>query len=59
MPKFIDNNGKEVKEDEVTILFMYEDFLKQVLLEKKVGRLTLNHLRNETLKKIYVVPTGN
>ncbi len=57
--KFIDIGGKEVTEDEVTILFMYEDFLKQVLLEKNIGRLTLDHLRNKTFKKIYVVPTGN
>ena len=59
MPKFIDIKGKEVKEDEVTIIFMYEDFLKQVLLETRIGRLTLDHLRNEKLKKIYVVPTAN
>ncbi len=59
MPKFLDIQGKEVKEDDVTILFTYEDFLKQLIFNKGIGRLTLDHLRNETLKKIYVVPTAN
>ena len=59
MPRFIDAQGKEVKKDEVTTLFTYEDFLKQILFDKGVGQLTLDNLRNEIFKKIYVVPTGN
>ena len=57
--KFKDLNNKEIKEEDITRLFVYEDFLKKIIFEKDVGHLSLNVLRNETLKKIYVVPTGN
>ncbi len=59
MPRFIDIQGKEFREDELTELFRYEDFLKQLIFNKGIGKLELNTLRNETLKKIYVVPTEN
>ena len=59
MPKFIDAQGKEVNEKEITTLFNYEDFLKQLIFDKDIGHLALNLLKNETLKKIYVVPTAN
>ena len=56
--KFKDSNNKEIKEEDITRLFVYEDFLKKIIFDKGIGRLTLDNLRNETFKKIYVVPTG-
>ena len=56
---FVDINNKEIKEDEVKILFDYEDFLKAAILNGHAGKVALSHLKENTYKKIYVVPTAN
>ena len=56
---FVDINNKEIKEDEVKTLFEYEDFLKAVILNGHAGKVALKHLKEDTYKKIYVVPTAN
>lgn len=54
--KFI--NVQEMTETEVTKLFEYEDFLKDLVLHKRVGMMSLRFLQNR-IKEIYVVPTAN
>mgnify|MGYP001624855318 CR=1 FL=1 len=56
---FVDINGKEILEEEINLLFDYEDFLKASILNGHAGKRALEHLRNDTYKKIYVVPTAN
>lgn len=56
---FVDINGKEILEEEINLLFDYEDFLKASILNGHGGKRALEHLRNDTYKKIYVVPTAN
>ena len=56
---FVDINNKEIKEDEVKTLFEYEDFLKAAILNGHAGKVALSHLKENTYKKIYVVPTAN
>ncbi len=59
MPKFMDTNYRTVSESEVTNLFRYEDFLKEFILKNGVGQIALDHLKNVTLKKVYIVPSAN
>lgn len=56
---FVDSNNNEVSENEVKILFEYEDFLKAAILNGHAGKVALSHLTENTYKKIYVVPTAN
>jgi len=57
--EFENEKKQKVPRKEVTNLFSYEDMLKQIILKKGIGRLALKNLQEETLKKIYVVPTVN
>ena len=57
--KFENERGKEVPESEIANLFRYETFLKETISKRDVGRLALKDLRQNTFKKIYVVPTAN
>ncbi len=56
---FVNNKGEPVSQKEVETLFMYEDFLKETKLKGITGKIALKHLRENTYKKIYVVPTAN
>lgn len=56
---FVNNKGETVSQKEVETLFMYEDFLKETKLKGITGKIALKHLRENTYKKIYVVPTAN
>lgn len=56
---FVDINNNEVSENEVKILFEYEDLLKSIILNGHGGKVALRHLKENTYKKIYVVPTAN
>lgn len=56
---FVDINNNEVSENEVKILFEYEDLLKSIILNEHGGKVALRHLKENTYKKIYVVPTAN
>lgn len=56
---FVDSNNNEVSENEVKILFEYEDFLKAAILNGHAGKVALSHLTENTYKKIYVVPIAN
>lgn len=52
---------QEMTETEVTKMFEYEDFLKDLILHSQLGEagmLSLKSLQNR-IKKIYVVPTAN
>lgn len=57
--QFVDENNKGVKEEEITRAFYYEDFLKELILKSNIGRRALKVLKEDTYKKIYVVPTAN
>lgn len=56
---FVNSKGDTVSQKEVETLFMYEDFLKETKLKGITGKIALKHLRENTYKKIYVVPTAN
>lgn len=56
---FVDINNNQVSENEVKILFEYEDLLKSIILNGHGGKVALRHLKENTYKKIYVVPTAN
>ena len=56
---FVDINNNEVSENEVKILFEYEELLKSIILNGHGGKVALRHLKENTYKKIYVVPTAN
>ena len=56
---FVDINDKEIAQEEITVLFTYEDFLKASILNGHAGKVALKHLKEDTYKKIYVVPTAN
>ena len=56
---FVDINNNEVSENEVKILFEYEDLLKSIILNGHGRKVALKHLKENTYKKIYVVPTAN
>ena len=56
---FVDINNNEVSENEVKILFEYEDLLKSIILNGHGGKVALKHLKENTYKKIYVVPSAN
>ena len=51
---FVDVNDKEISQEEITLLFTYEDFLKASILNGHAGKVALNHLKEDTYKKIYV-----
>ena len=50
---FVDINDKEIPQEELTVLFTYEDFLKASILNGHAGKVALRHLK-DTYKKIYV-----
>ena len=50
---FVDINDKEIAQEELTVLFTYEDFLKARILNGHAGKVALRHLK-DTYKKIYV-----
>lgn len=50
---FVDINDKEIAQEELTVLFTYEDFLKASILNGHAGKVALRHLK-DTYKKIYV-----
>ena len=56
--QFVDENNKEISQDEVTDIFRYEDFLKETVVFKNLGKILLENFE-EKYKKIYVVPAGN
>lgn len=51
---FLDENNKELTEDEVTDIFRYEDFLKGTILKKNIGQKMLNELQNNTYRQIFM-----
>ena len=51
---FVDINDKEISQEELTVLFTYEDFLKASILNGHAGKVALKHLKEDTYKKIYV-----
>lgn len=54
---FVDTKSNKVNEDEITILFEYEDALKETILKTGSGKESLKKLKAE-YKKIYIVPTA-
>lgn len=48
---FVDINNNEVSENEVKILFEYEDLLKSIILNGHAGKVALRHLKENTYKK--------
>ena len=56
---FVDIDDNEVSENEIKILLEYEDLLKSIILNGHAGKVALRHLKENTYKKIYVVPTAN
>lgn len=56
--QFVDENNKEISQDEVTDIFRYEDFLKEIVVFKNLGKILLENFEDK-YKKIYVVPATN
>lgn len=56
--QFVDENNKELTEDEVTNIFRYEDFLKETIYKKNIGKILIENFEDK-YKKIYVVPATN
>lgn len=48
---FVDINNNQVSENEVKILFEYEDLLKSIILNGHGGKVALRHLKENTYKK--------
>ena len=51
---FLDENNKELTEDEITDIFRYEDFLKETILKNNIGQKMLNELQNNTYRQIFI-----
>lgn len=50
---FVDKNNKEMKQDEITDIFRYEDFLKETILKKNIGQKMLDKLQN-SYRQIFI-----
>lgn len=55
---FKDENGKEILEETVNLLFAYEDYLKSRVYKNEESFNTLEKIK-ENYKKIYVEPRTN
>ncbi len=55
---FKDENGKEILEETVNLLFAYEDYLKSRVYKNEESFNTLERIK-ENYKKIYVEPRTN
>ena len=42
---FVDVNDKEISQEEITLLFTYEDFLKASILNGHAGKVALKQLK--------------
>ena len=57
--KFENEKGEIMQEREIVNLFNYETLLKETILKNGIGQNALKLLKENTLKKVYVVPSTN